>query len=90
MIACGFDEANVSLGPPDGLSEDEVHTVRAFRGVDEAGHTCVVTCWRATPEEIQQIARTGRVWMVSLSGMMPVKLQAEKPEMELLPERRRE
>lgn len=87
MIACSFDEANGDLGPPPGLTEDQVHSLRVFKGHDQNGFFHVVSCWRVTPEEIEKIKETGRVWMISLGGMAPVRLTADKPEMEQLPPR---
>lgn len=81
VIPCSFDEANGQLGPPDGMSEDEVTTIRVFHGTDDHGHRFVVSCWRATPDEIREIQETGRVWMVSMSGMMPTMLRGRKPLM---------
>jgi hypothetical protein len=81
MIPCSFDEANGQLGPPDGLTEDEVGTIRVYHGQNEAGNKFVVSCWRVTPAEIQEIARTGRIWLITMSGMMPTILQARKPVM---------
>lgn len=52
-----FAEANLVLGPPMGC-EDSVAPM-AVRRLD--GN--LVSCWELSPEEIDEIARTGRVWL---------------------------
>lgn len=55
-VPVAFAEANVVLGPPDG-SDDVVHLpVRRLDGT-------LVSCWRLTPAEIEEIIVTGVVWL---------------------------
>lgn len=52
-----FAEANVVLGPPVG-SEEDVIAMQVRRADRE-----LVSCWRLSPEEIEEVNRTGMVWL---------------------------
>lgn len=88
MDPCSFDGADTVLGPPLGCPE-------AMPGVDEGGvvslsvqrlraadGSCsVVSCWRPSAEEMEEVQRTGRIWMEVLGeSMAPVRLSAHRPE----------
>jgi hypothetical protein len=52
-----FPEANLVLGPPQGC-EDSVVAMQVRR-LD--GN--IVSCWRLTPAEVEEVQRTGVVWL---------------------------
>lgn len=79
MEPISFDNANCVMGPPDGMTEDDVRSVTAFHALDEEGHHIIVTCWRVTPVEIEEIRRTGRIWMTQMGIMAPTILAANPP-----------
>jgi len=80
MEASGFHESNHVLGPPEGATEEQVHSLACFVGVDEGDYNVVVSCWRPTQEEINEIQRTGRIWLTVMGNSMPpVRMQAFKP-----------
>lgn len=66
MLPCNFDESNITLGPPEGMTEDEVHSLRAYKGFGQ-----VITCWKPTVEELLEIQQTGRVWLRVMGDTMP-------------------
>lgn len=81
---CGFEEQNRTFGPPGGLSEDQCGTIFAFSGrtdmINLPDIPAVITCWKLRADELAEINRTGRVWMIvpgrglfahSLSGFKP-------------------
>lgn len=71
-----FPEANVVLGPPLGCEDSVVQMqVRRMDG-------SIVSCWRLDQEEIEEIVRTGVVWL-SVWGahtQPPVMVTARKEE----------
>ena len=71
MIATAFDEDNTVLGPPPGMTEDQVYSLSVFRGKDESGTPLVVSCWKPTADELAEIIKTGRVWLVIHGETMP-------------------
>lgn len=52
-----FDEANLVLGPPEGLTEKDVYRLAVLRLEGK-----VISCWEFTDEEVAEIVRTKRVW----------------------------
>lgn len=80
MTAAAFDEDNAVLGPPPGMGEEEVFSLSVFRGPNEDGQPVVVSCWKPTREELEEINRTGRVWLIVMGHTMPpVMLEGIKP-----------
>jgi len=77
-----FGEANFVLGPPGGY-EDAVVPLPVLRKIGGQ----LISCWSLTPEEIDEIVRTKRVWLSVWGGLTqpPVfvtghKLDALAPE----------
>lgn len=69
-VATSFDESNHHLGPPKGVSEDECYTLSTWQGPLD-GQPVVVSCWKFTAEELAEINRTGRVWLMIWGATMP-------------------
>lgn len=63
-IAASFDEANVVLDKPQGMSYEECEALSVWRGPTQGGNPVVVSCWKLTQEELEEINRTGRVWLM--------------------------
>lgn len=57
-----FTGTNLVLNPPAG-EEDRVGGMRAF-----TNGNVVVSCWQLTPEEIEFVMRTGRIFVGQWSG----------------------
>lgn len=66
MEACNFEESNQLFGPPKGMTEDEVHTLYTYKGDRQ-----VISCWKVTQEELEEIQKTGRVWLIVMGNDMP-------------------
>lgn len=56
-----FDGANTLMKAPDGA--ENVQDMFVFRNIHAA-----VSCWELSPEEIEEISRTGRVYLSVLMG----------------------
>lgn len=80
MSPSAFDEENILLQPPEGVSSEDCAVISAFRGVNVAGQDVIVSCWKPSREELEEIRKTGRVWLVIWgTGMPPVALLGHKP-----------
>lgn len=55
--------ANFELARPKGQDEQQCNSLYVFRN----GHDCV-SCWELTPDEIAEIVRTGKVFVVISYG----------------------
>jgi hypothetical protein len=71
MIATAFDEENGVLDGPPGSTSEEVAPLSVWRGAMQDGRPCVISCWKPTKEEMEEIHRTGRVWILVLGYSMP-------------------
>lgn len=71
MESSAFDEENAVLDPPRGMSTKECDTISIWRGELENGIPVVVSCWKVTKEELEEIHRTGRVWLFVMGRSMP-------------------
>lgn len=71
MIATAFDEENTVLDSPRGMTPDECEPLSAWIGHLESGTPVIISCWKPTEEEWQEMRRTGRVWIMVLGHVMP-------------------
>jgi len=66
MIGREFPQQTTVLGPPEGMTVDEVHTLPVR--IDERQ---VISCWQPTDEEREASARGGPVYVGVLGSSMP-------------------
>lgn len=72
MIATAFDEETTVLHPPEGMTSDEVFALSVGKGIYVDGNfPVVVSCWKPTAEEWEEMRRTGRVWVAIMGHTMP-------------------
>lgn len=63
--AIRFEGANfVFKAPPEREDVSDLHTFRQHGGPSN------VSCWRLSPEELEEVNRTGCVWLSVMSGPM--------------------
>jgi hypothetical protein len=78
-----FPEANFTYGPPAGMTEDQVKSLRVFTGPTHSEDRLdreVISKWQLTPEELAEIARTGVVWLYIIGdGHPPVYVTGTSP-----------
>ena len=76
-----FPGANIRMNAPEG-QEDKVSDIVAYEGGCNCGGCAsqVITCWRLRPEELEQVKKTGVVWLyISGSAMPPAYIGTENP-----------
>ncbi len=71
MIATAFDEENCVLDGPPGTTAEEVSPLSAWRWPLDNGVPCVISCWKPTKEEMEEIQKTGRIWIMIIGETMP-------------------
>jgi hypothetical protein len=77
-----FKQQNTVFTAPKGVSEEECGNLPAYRSGD-GQFPYIISCWELTPDEIEQVKQTGRIWLsISGGGMPPVALMAESPFIE--------
>ncbi len=68
MEPASFDESNDMLNRPKGMSDEECAPLCIFRDMETP---TVISCWKVTKEELDEINRTGRVWLRIWGKSMP-------------------
>lgn len=71
MFATGFDESNCVLSKPQGFTDEECSCLSVHAGNQPNGLPVVISCWKLTQQELDEINRTGRVWLGVLGQTMP-------------------
>ena len=71
MIPTSFDESDAFLGPPPGVSDEDCESLSIKRAVTPQGQPVVISCWKMTREELEEVNRTGRVWLLIWGQTMP-------------------
>lgn len=80
MVPCSFDESNAVFGRPSTMNDEECVALSALQTATDKGLPVVVSCWKLTIEELEQVNRTGRIWLTICGDMMPpVCLDGFKP-----------
>jgi hypothetical protein len=80
MIPTSFEESNHVLDKPPGMTYNECQALSVWRGFDEGNQPVVISCWKVTQEELEEIQQTGRVWLrISGQTMPPTLLQGTNP-----------
>lgn len=73
MTSVKFEEAHIAIAE----NQEEYETVHAH--VDKNTKT-ITLCFELTPEEIETIARTGKIWYQQLGiPMSPMSIHVNKP-----------
>jgi hypothetical protein len=85
MEACSFPEENLILEPPLNVTAEQCNMLPVYTGMIEAEGfkkkvPAIISCWKVTKEELEEIQCTGRIWLyVYGRGMPPVALSGKSP-----------
>jgi hypothetical protein len=71
MIPSSFTESNTFLDKPVGFFEDQCVPLAVFKDNRQDKLPVVISCWKMTREELEEIIRTGRIWLVVCGETMP-------------------
>lgn len=75
-----FDGSNTVLGKPREMSHEQCAALSVLRALNDEGNPVVISCWKVTQTELDEINRTGRIWLtVHGATMPPVCVSGEKP-----------
>ncbi len=80
MIPTAFDEENALLQPPPQLTVDQCEPLSICLAHNDEGQPVIISAFKPTVEELAEIQRTGRVWLMVYGWQMPpVKLSGYSP-----------
>ena len=74
MKGIKFPQANDTLGPPKGTTEEDVYTLHIHRTTQEiAGQQwpTVISCWEMDEAERAEFLRTGKLYMIVVGNTQP-------------------
>lgn len=69
MIPSSFDESNTYLSAPNGMPD--CLPLSCYIGNDDTKHPVIISCFKLTKEELEEINKTGRVWLTVAGQTMP-------------------
>jgi len=70
MIAVDFEESNTTF------TAQECLPLKAHADVNTGR---IVSCWEASPDELEMIQRTGKIWLTYYGGVPPTQMSALSP-----------
>jgi hypothetical protein len=73
-----FPEQTHHFNKPKDMTDDECGGLPAVM-VDVHGQPTYVSCWKLTPEEVENIVRTGVVWVGCVSMQPPLLVWGDRP-----------
>lgn len=81
MIPVEFAEKNFTFGRPSGTTEDQCGSLPCYKGTEsETGWPVIISAWKMSPEELEEVNKTGVIWLrIYSSGMYPVSLSGHRP-----------
>ena len=81
MIPSSFPESNGYFDKPKGMTRDQCDALATFAYADqETGIPVVISCWKPTKEELEEINHTGRIWVYHFGlGLQPHAVSGHNP-----------
>lgn len=86
MLPTTFKESNFVFTKPKDMTDEECSDLPVWKGtvpIDDCGNRCcpaIISCWKLSYEDLQEIQRTGCIWLsITGNGMPPVSLFTENP-----------
>lgn len=80
MIPIEFKEANFTFVKPANMTDEQCMSLPVYKGVDSAGFPIIISCWQLNKEDLEEIQRTGCVYLMIVSNSQPpVSLHIETP-----------
>lgn len=77
-LGVNFSEQNFVFKHPESMTEEECGDLPCHVKMEE-GLPIITSCWKLTPEEIDEIIRTGVVWLSCYSLQPPVYVSGTSP-----------
>lgn len=80
MLPITFNESNFVFTKPIGMTDEQCSDLPVFRGYTDEGQPVIISCWKFSKEDLDEIAITGCIYLsISGASMPPVSLFTENP-----------
>lgn len=71
MLPTSFPEQNIVLGRPIDMTDEQCVSLPAWVGKNDEGLPCIISKWKLSKEDLEEINRTGEVWLQVIGSAMP-------------------
>jgi len=83
MIPVDFPNRNFVYTKPANMTDEQCSDLPVFKGESSDGFPVIISCWRFSKEDMEEIQRTGCIYLsITGHGMPPVSLFTESPFVE--------
>lgn len=80
MLPTSFEESNFTFTKPSSMTDEECADLPVFKGHDADGYPVIISCWKFSKEDLEEIERSGCIYLQIIgNGMPPVSLYTENP-----------
>ena len=80
MMPITFEGSNKVLKKPSSMADEDCMDLPVHAGKYPDGSPCIISCWKLNKEDLEEIQKTGVVWLSVFGyGMPPVSLFTENP-----------
>lgn len=80
MLPTTFKESNFTFTKPKGMTDEQCMDLPVFKGIDTDGNPVIISCWKFSKEDLEEILKTGQIYLqIAGHGMPPVRLFTESP-----------
>ncbi len=80
MLPTTFEGSNFVFTKPKDMTDEQCGDLPVFKGSDMEGVPVIISCWKFSREDLDEIERTGCVFLsITGNGMPPVSLFTENP-----------
>lgn len=80
MIPVTFQESNFVFTKPASMTDEQCSSLPVFKGRDQEGFPVIISVWRFSKEDLEEIEKTGQIYLsIYNEGMPPVSLFTENP-----------
>lgn len=80
MLPTTFNGSNFTFTKPQGMTDEQCMDLPVYKGKDSDGFPVIISCWRFSKEDLEEIQKTGSMYLcITGHGMPPVSLFTENP-----------
>ena len=80
MIPTDFKQRNFIFTKPKDMTDEECFDLPVFKGISQDGYPCIISKWKLSKEDLEEINKSGCVYLsITGYGMPPVSLFTEDP-----------
>lgn len=75
-----FPESNSTLGKPENMTDEQCGPLPVHRHVTADNFPALISCWKLSPEELEEVNRTGVVYVNTLGQTLaPFSVMGHNP-----------